>query len=148
MTLYQIASAAGSFAADNPGLVIFVLLSLVEITPIKVSPWSWLLRRVGMAAFPGVWEEINGIKVRLGEIQEEARKNAAEAARSRILCFGDEVYREVRHSKEHFDHILADIRQYNAYCRDHPEFQNDMTVLTADRIKLVYRECMAKHTFL
>ena len=54
----------------------------------------------------------------------------------------------VRHTKEHFDQILRDITSYERYCDDHPHFENNTTVLTSQRIKDIYEDCLAKADFL
>ncbi len=82
----------------------------------------------------------------------EAMKAAQEerdaiSCRSRILHFGDETIHGVRHTKEHFDQILRDITSYERYCDDHPHFENNTTVLTSQRIKDIYEDCLAKADF-
>lgn len=61
---------------------------------------------------------------------------------------GDETIHGVRHTKEHFDQILRDITNYEQYCKDHPRFENNTTVLTSQRIKDIYEDCLAKADFL
>ena len=70
------------------------------------------------------------------------------SCRSRILHFGDETIHGVRHTKEHFDQILRDITNYEQYCEEHPHFENNTTVLTSQRIKDIYEDCLAKADFL
>ena len=59
-----------------------------------------------------------------------------------------ETIHGVRHTKEHFDQILRDITSYERYCDDHPHFENNTTVLTSQRIKDIYEDCLAKADFL
>ena len=68
--------------------------------------------------------------------------------RVRILRFGDETLHDQRHTKEHFDQILRDIDKYEHYCDTHPEFENNVTVLTSTRIKEIYRKRLADGDFL
>lgn len=71
-----------------------------------------------------------------------------EQRRVRILRFGEEILRNIRHTKEHFDQILIDITVYEKYCLTHPEFENDVTVETISHIKDVYQKCWKEHSFL
>ena len=43
---------------------------------------------------------------------------------------------------------LRDIAAYERYCEDHPEFENNVTELTSDRIKTIYRRCLDSNDFL
>ena len=45
------------FGLYGSGIVI-LLLTLVEITPIKINPWSWLGRKIGRAINGEVLEKV------------------------------------------------------------------------------------------
>ena len=81
-------------------------------------------------------------------IRDVSDERAAKATRVRILRFGDEILHGIRHSKEHFDQILLDVTEYEQYCKEHPEFVNNMTVLTTQHIKETYSACFEQHDFL
>ena len=144
------------------GICLVVLLSLVEISPIKINPWSKLFRSLGKALNKDMLEEINGLKTELTSLKEEIKKvddrvdkmdsrideNNAIQCRSRILRFGDEVSHGQNHSRDHFKQIFCDITTYNSYCHSHPEFQNDMTKITSKRIEDDYMERDKRDTFL
>lgn len=95
-----------------------------------------------------VKDQMAGVKEDLGEMKDESREDKAKAARNRILICADEVYQGVKHSKEYFDNILADITFYKRYCDEHPEFQNEMTVMATERIESIYKKCLEEHGFL
>ena len=67
---------------------------------------------------------------------------------TRVLRFGDELLHDVRHTKEHFDDVLRDITEYEKYCLEHPEFENDQMHITAEHIKETYHKCLREHSFL
>lgn len=184
MTAKQILEIVLEFAGDNWGWGLAIVLSIVEVSKIKINPWSALFNWIGNIMFSGiraemasmkadmtkeiggvktevskemskvkeemgeVKSEMAGVKKDLGEMKDESREDKAKAARNRILVCADEVYQGTRHSKEYFDNILADITFYKKYCKEHPEFQNDMTVLAVERIEEVYRHCLDDHSFL
>lgn len=68
--------------------------------------------------------------------------------RNRILLFGDEARRGVKHSEEHFNQVLEDITDYELYCSKHPEFPNEKAVITCRRIKEIYEKCLIDKDFL
>ena len=122
--------------------------TLFEVAPIKINPWSWLLRKVGAAVNREVLERLKKLESKVDAIEAADGERDAVNARIRILRFGDEVLHGVEHSKEHFDQTLLDITKYNEYCKAHPAFQNEMTVLTAQQIKRAYMSRWEKHDFL
>lgn len=137
----------GGLLATIGGL--FVALStLVEISPIKLNPWSWIAKKIGRAINGEVLEKVDKLEKDIQAMQDVADERNAKAARTRVLRFGDEIIHEVKHSKEHFDDILLDISNYDRYCAEHPHFENDRMQLTAQLIKDTYRKCMEDHSFI
>lgn len=131
------------------------VLSIIEVSKIKLNPWSAILAWLGDKLMGNLKTEVTEMKKQMGdvrddvqELRQEHREDEAKAARDRILRFGDEVYQGVHHSKEYFDHILADISAYNRYCECHKDFQNEMTVLTAQHIEETYKKCLKEHRFI
>lgn len=132
-----------------------VVLTLVEITPVKINPWSTIARVIGKVFNQSVLQKIDQMEDRLStmekdikHIQEESSEQRAISCRARILRFGDEVLHGQRHTKDHFDQILIDIRDYDAYCKEHPGFENNITGMTSERIKNVYRDRLERNDFL
>ena len=128
------------------GLV--ALSALVEITPIKLNPWSWLAKWVGRALNGEVLDKVSALERDVRKIQDDAHRREAVSARTRILRFGDEILHDVLHTKEHFDQTLRDITSYEQYCETHPEFENSCAVLTIQKIKASYLERLEKNDFL
>lgn len=127
---------------------LIALASIVEVSPIKINPWSAILRWFGNKLNGDVIRDVAALKERVQELSDKQEEREVKAARVRILRFGDELYQGKKHSKEHFDNILADITTYNDYCRDHPNFENDRTKITEKQIKDTYQKCLTEHTFL
>lgn len=126
----------------------FVIMTLIQIMPIKVNPWSAIAKAIGRSINCEVIAKVEKLSNDLQEVKDTEDERAAVDARVRILHFGDELYRNVRHSKEHFDQILSDITKYERYCREHPEFENDKAVITVQNIKAIYQRCLEEHDFL
>ena len=134
---------AGAIALGWAGLS-----TIIEISPIKVNPWTWLFRAIGRAINGELMEKIDQMDKDIKRIDHDAGERRAKDARARILRFGDELVHDVHHSKEHFDDVLHDITEYKNYCDAHPEFENDRLQLTAKRIEEVYMKCLEEHSFL
>ena len=134
---------------------LFIVLSLIEIAPIKINPWSWLAQRLSKAFNGEVMQEIGNlskelkdVKQDVSDIREEAKEREAINRRTRILEFGDEIVHEVRYSKEHWDQILLDITAYEHYCDEHPHYMNNVAKATIKHIKKIYQQCLDEDGFL
>ena len=144
----------------NLSILLFLVLSLVEISPIKINPWSVLIKWI--AKLLGIVElktDVIQIRDRMDELEEKIDKmkisenekfqlKEALAARRRILRFNDELLQKVRHSKEMFDDILSDISDYDRYCRTHPDFVNQKAVFAEQNVGKAYKKCMEENDFL
>lgn len=127
---------------------LILLLSLVEISSIKINPWSALGRGIGRAINGEVLAKVSALETDIQSIKDDIEEQAAVECRARILRFGDEVLHNDRHSKDHFDQTLRDIAKYECYCKDHPDFENNVTELTGQRIKEVYMRQLHDNDFL
>lgn len=154
MTLQEffslIAEKGGFWAA-----IVFGLLTLVEITPIKINPLSWFAKKLGkafngeiMKEMGSLKKEITDIKKDITDIREEAKEREATNRRTRILEFGDEILHDVDYSKEHWDSILMDISEYEHYCDDHPHYMNNVAKATIKHIKHMYDKHLDEDSFL
>lgn len=130
-----------------PGIV-FILLTLVQIAPIKLDPWSWLGKWVGKALNGEIMTELRGIKKEQAEAKEEAAKQWAILSRTHILRFDDELYNGTKHSKEYFVQQLQDIDTYEHYCEAHPDFRNSTASAAIEHIRETYQKCLKEHKFI
>ena len=124
------------------GGIVFALLTLVQITPIKVNPWSAIARAIGKALIGG------DIMAKLEEHIRVDDERDADMHRYRLLRFNTELLRKTLHTKEEFDEILYSVTYYERYCEDHPKYENNRAVLAIENIKRVYKECMETNDFL
>lgn len=144
----------GQIIGGGVGIVI-ILMTFIEITPIKINPLSWLFGQIGKMTNKELADKVDGLEKKVGGLEVAVEKRSAkddkqEAINCRrdILAFGDEVRRGVKHSHEHFNQILEDIDGYEKYCDAHPEFENNKTVATKQKIIEVYRDCLDRNDFL
>ena len=119
---------------ETGGSVLLIALTLVQVAPIRINPWSAIARAIGKA--------LNA------DLNEKMEANEAKTARYRILRFDDEMRHKMRHSKEHFDQIIEDVDTYERYCQDHPRFPNGKAVSATDNVKRTYEKCKDENSFL
>ena len=141
MTLAEIGLIIAQHKVIATGITI-VILSCIEISPLKINPWGMLVKGV---------RKLNGtdiIEKKLDNLENKVDMGQAITSRARILRLGDEIRTGVPHSKESYDQILDDIKRYNMYCKTHPDFENDKTVLTTQIIEKKYKEHLLDNSFL
>lgn len=137
------------------GGVLAAALTLVEVVPIKINPWSALANWLGRAFNANVIKSLDAVKAS----QNDARalleshiamddRREADHCRTRILHFNNELLRGIPHTKEEFVEILKDIDDYERYCRSHTDYANGRAVHAIANIGRVYDERMKKHDFL
>jgi len=125
-----------------------LLLTLIQISPMKINPWSWLARTIGRAFNREMLERLDDLEKDVKKIQTENEEQKATRCRSAILRFGDEIRHGTLHSKEHFDQILLDITFYEHYCDTHKDFENNIALMTIEKIKDTYSKCIDEDSFL
>lgn len=134
---------------------LLLLLTLVQIAPIKINPWSKLARAFGRAINADVLKELSDVKAQQKKTEEKLDKHIhvddernADEHRSKILCFNTELLRGDKHTREDFIEALSEIDFYECYCREHPDYENNRAVLAIGNIERVYKELMENGDFL
>ena len=72
------------------------------------------------------------------DIRHDQRERDAVLARTHILRFNDELYNGVHHTREYFDQTIDDIKTYDRFCSENPEFANGRTEQAAQFIRKEY----------
>lgn len=130
------------------GGALLILMTLIQIAPIKIDPWSWLGKCIGRAINGEVLDKVETLSQDVKKNKADDDEQWASLSRSHILRFGDELLHGVAHSKEHFDQILLDISKYEKYCSEHKDYLNDVAHETIKRIKNTYQKCLEENNFL
>lgn len=126
------------------GGVVLVLMTLIQIAPIKINPWSAIGRVFNK-------DVLNIVKETRKALEEHIRiddERDADSHRQRILQFNNELLRDIPHTKEDFTEVLTEIDEYEKYCREHPDYKNNRAVHAIAHIGKIYDERLEKHDFL
>lgn len=129
------------------GVLLFVM-SIVQIAPVKINPWSALAKAIGRALNADVLEEIKSVKQDLADHIRTDEERDADEHRTRILRFNNELLRDIPHTREEFIEILTEIDGYERFCREHPDYQNNRAVHAIVNISRAYDNRLMKHDFL
>ena len=89
-------------------------------------------------------DKIKDLEVKVDKIDHKIDKNQAILARTHILRFADDIRNGIEHSDEYFRQQMLDCDTYDAYCRQHPDFSNGLTIIASETIRSEYRKLFMK----
>ena len=143
MTITELLSGGGGIVG-----LLLVLLTLVQIAPIKVNPWTAIGKAVGRAINGDVIEKLEETRRTLDDhIKTDDARNA-DMHRAAILRFNNVLLRDIPHTREEFFEVLSEIDFYEQYCDTHKEYINNRATHAVANIKRVYDDRLIKHDFL
>lgn len=110
MTLNDLFSGGGAVG------ILLVALTLIEIAPIKINPWSKIGKAIGKCVNGDVIEKLDETRKTLDDhIRADDARNA-DMHRAAILRFNNELLRDIPHTREEFFEVLSEIDFYEQYC--------------------------------
>lgn len=134
------------WAAINPAWkdigVVVIILSIIQIAPIKLNPWSWL------KAFFSMPKRMETLEHKITMLEAADDENMAIQARVRILRFADEVRNGHQRGEESYQQTLLDIDRYRRYCDRHPEFKNEKSVSAIRAVRALYDQHKQANDFI
>ena len=122
------------------GGVALILLTLIQIAPIKINPWSAIAKAIGRA--------INGELIHeVKTVSENVDQNEIDRLRWEILDFSNSCQNGRRHTKEEYGHIIKMHEKYEAILSRRHE-SNGQIDLAFEYITTLYKKCQIEHDFL
>lgn len=95
----------------------------------------------------GKMDKLDRIERKLdNHISDDDRRDAVQC-RVRIITFADDLRQGIERSKSSYDQCLADIDNYDAYCKSH-DFRNGITTVSEEYIKDKYRKHLSNNDFI
>lgn len=146
MTIQEIAE---SIVADRGPiiLVIMLMMTFVEITPIKLSPWTAIFNWFGKRLNKEVTTKIDKIEDRLEHHIQESEQSELKARRMAILDFSSSIIRGVNYHREKFEFMINECDQYEKYI-DENKIKNGVAEASIAEIRRIYQEHLRNHDFL
>ena len=135
--------------------LLVVLGTVIEITPVKISPLTWIVKKIGNIANKDVLERLDEVERDIKSLKKENKMQdekrlewEAIIARREILRFGDGISHGVVYSRDSYAQVLSDIDEYEKYCAMHPDFKNNMTKAATKKILNDFEARDAANDFL
>ena len=118
-------------------LALALLLSLVQISPLKLNPWDKIFGWIGKKA--------NGkIQGQLDALSAQVREMWINTHRQSILTFARECRADMHHDAEEWNHILSIADEYEVYCQKNT-VSNGVVKADTEYIRGLYQELSHNH---
>lgn len=140
MSIQQIIASGGG--------VLLIAMTVIQLAPLKVNPWSAIAGAIGRAVNKEVLKELEAVKKKIDNHVTMDDQRVADGHRTRILHFNNELLRDIKHTKEEYVEVLAEIDAYESYCDEHKNYPNNRADLAIENIRDNYKERLKKHDFL
>lgn len=92
----------------NPAVVFFGAVTIIEIVPIKINPWRWILTKLRTWLTGDIREELHNVK-------NELRETKVQNWRWNVLDFANSCRNGRRHSKDEWCHTISQLAEYENY---------------------------------
>lgn len=89
-----------------------VLSIVIEVAPIKINPWTKLLKGIGNRMNADILKRLDEVETQLKKQDDKIDNNEKDRIRYEILDFARACRKHEQHTKEEFDHIFE---QYDKY---------------------------------
>ena len=118
-------------------ILLILLLSLIQVSPLKLTPWDSILGWIG--------GKLNGkTEKRLAAVEKQIRDMWINDHRQRILTYARECRAEIRHSPDEWTNVLNEAEEYEDYVEEH-DITNGIITQDTEYIRGLYLELSRDH---
>lgn len=128
-------------------VLIPVVLSVIQISPIKINPWSSILRWIGNQINKDIKVDLKSIHKEIDSMREENDKNEARRLRANILDFANSCRNDRKHTKDEFENIARDYDDYMAIIEKR-SIKNGFLKAEYEYIEDIFHQCQRENKFL
>ena len=139
---------------ENHGSLAVVLLCLVEVTPIKINPLSWVFKWIGSKANEELRAEVkylrDGLHDARGELNSlisDVEQMKVDSMRWDILTFANACHCGKRHTKEEWNHTISQCQEYEDYV-ERKNISNGVIVEETKYLRELYQGIIKENDFL
>lgn len=135
-------------------IVVVLVLSLVEVSKIKINPWSKLFSWLGTAINKDVLnrlqkneEELTSIKKSITDVENRLDEDKIDCIRAEILSFATSCKRGEKHTVKQFMRIFNLHKIYDELIEE-KGLENGVMEIEYAYIVRVYNKCLDNQSFL
>lgn len=138
MTIFEVLSKlTGGELAGWAVVLLILLLSLIQIAPVKLNPWDNIFGWIG--------KKTNGAtEKRLDKLEKHIREMWINNHRQTILTFARECRADIEHSSDEWTNVLNVAEEYEKYVTEN-KVTNGIITQDTEYIRKLYQEMSREH---
>lgn len=123
-----------------------VLSWVIQISPIKINPWSAALKAIGTAINAELKKELAETKAELKSCIAAMDENEKDRIRHEMFNFANSCRRGIHHTKGEFDYIIAVKGKYDTLLKKTGD-KNGVFEEEYEFILEIYHDCQRENNF-
>lgn len=131
----------------NLWTIVIIVSIFIQITPIKISPWSALFKWIGKTITGNACNKIDGLIDKVEKIEKDVKNNEKDRIRWEILDFANSCRNNRKHTRDEFQHIVALNDKYKRLLKETND-TNGVFEVEYNYIQDLYAERLEKNDFL
>lgn len=147
MTAQDLISSLTADRISLVSLVIFVLFTVVQVSPIKINPWDAVLGWIGGKVNKNLTKRIEEVEEKLDKHIEASEKERVRKVRTDILSFANSCMNHTKHTREEFDFVISECDQYEQHIKETGQ-PNGVAEAGIRYIRGLYDKCIEENSFL
>lgn len=128
-------------------VIIFIVLSLIQVSKIQINPWDKILGWIGNKLNSGIREKVDEVEKKLDQHIKESEVRDLRDTRQYILDFANSCMYGRKHTQEQFRFVIKKCDEYEKYVEDN-NIKNGEVTSAIIFIRKLYSKCMQNNSFL
>ena len=128
-------------------IILFVILSLIQVSKIQINPWDKILGWIGNKLNSGIREKVDEVEKKLDKHISESEVRDLRDTRQYILDFANACMYGRKHTYEQFKFVIKKCDEYEKYVEDNQIKNGEITSAIA-YIRKLYDKCRQNNSFL
>ena len=127
--------------------ILLVLSFFIQISPIKINPWSALVKWIGKTLTSTLAERLDKVENTLASVENSIDENQKDRIRWEVLDFANSCREGRHHTKDQFQHIITLNDKYKGLLK-RTDDKNGVFDAEYDYIQDIYKERQQKNDFI
>lgn len=143
----NILASIWEFIKSNPGFILLGGITLVQVTPIKIDPWTKLIKWLGQLLSGHLQKQLDDLTSDMMCIKRDLDNKVTNDMRWNILDFSNSCKNGRQHTREEWHHVISQLAEYEELIES-KKFVNGVMVEESKYLKELYQERNQKNDFL
>ena len=127
--------------------LLFLLMTLIQIAPIKINPWDKILTWIGNHMNADIVKRVDVIEGKLDEHIRDSAEERIRKVRADILDFANACMNGRKHTKEEFEFVISECDAYERHI-EKLQIKNGVATAAIREIRRLYEKGISENSFL